>query len=60
MLYELYTSLKRQKTIIAFQTGHVYRIFLVIRRKFSFPKHSKNLDPSLKTDLDFWDCFGER
>ena len=25
---------------------------------FSFPNNSKDLDPSFKTDLDFWDCLG--
>ena len=25
---------------------------------FFIPKQSKNLDPSYKTDLDLWDCFG--
>ena len=25
---------------------------------FSFQNNSKGLDPSYKTDLDLWDCFG--
>ena len=25
---------------------------------FSFQNNPKNLDPSYKTDLDLWDCFG--
>ena len=25
---------------------------------FSFQNNPKNLDPSLKTDLDLWDCLG--
>ena len=25
---------------------------------FSFQNHPKDLDPSCKTDLDLWDCFG--
>ena len=25
---------------------------------FLFHNNSKNLDPSFKMDLDFWDCFG--
>ena len=29
----------------------------VMRWIFTLPKHQKNLDPSYKTDLDFWDCF---
>ena len=28
------------------------------KTEFPLPKQSKNLDPSHKTDLDFWDCFG--
>ena len=33
--------------------------FFGYKAKFFFlPKQSKNLDPSYKTDLDFWDCFG--
>ena len=26
----------------------------------SFLKNPKDLDPSFKMDLDFWDCFGSR
>ena len=25
---------------------------------FSFRNNTKNLDPSYKMDLDFWDCLG--
>ena len=25
---------------------------------FTLPKNLKDLDPSCKTDLDLWDCFG--
>ena len=34
----------------------------VVRYKmyFFFQNNPKNLDPSYKTDLDFWDCFGRR
>ena len=36
-----------------------YRISSVIRRSFfSFQNSPKDLDPSCKTDLDFWDCLG--
>ena len=27
---------------------------------FTLPKQSKDLDPSYKMDLDFWDCFGRK
>ena len=26
---------------------------------FLFQNDPKNVDPSYKTDLDFWDCFGK-
>ena len=26
----------------------------------TLPKQSKDLDPSYKTDLDIWDCFGRK
>ena len=26
---------------------------------FLFQNHPKNLDPSCKMDLDYWDCFGK-
>ena len=38
-----------------------YHISLVIRKVvvvFSFQNNTKNLDPSYKMDLDFWDCLG--
>ena len=39
----------------------MYHIYLVIRlRFFSFQNNSKNLDPSYKIDLDFWDCYGPK
>ena len=34
----------------------MYRIFFIIRLKFSLLKQSQNVDPSYKTDLDFWHC----
>ena len=37
-----------------------YRISLVKRQSFSFPKQTKHLDPSFKTDLDLWGCFGRK
>ena len=27
---------------------------------FTLPNNPKDLDPSDKTDLDFWDCFGRK
>ena len=35
----------------------VIRNFATVRG-FSFQNNLKNLDPSYKMDLDFWDCFG--
>ena len=36
-----------------------YHIFSVIRKSFISSKiNPKNLDPSYKMDLDFWDCLG--
>ena len=33
-------------------------IYSVIRQSFSFQNNPKDLDPSYKMDLDFWDCLG--
>ena len=33
-------------------------IYMPIRWLFPFKNSPKNLDPSYKMDLDFWDCFG--
>ena len=35
-----------------------YHISLVISKFFPFQNNAKNLDPSYKMDLDFWDCLG--
>ena len=31
----------------------------VIRQRFLFQNHPKNLDQSYKMDLDLWDCLGK-
>ena len=37
----------------------MYCISVDIRQSFfSFQNNSKNLDPSYKMNLDFWDCLG--
>ena len=33
--------------------------YTVICNFFPFQNNPKDLDPSYKTDLDFWDCFGK-
>ena len=43
------------------QNFRIFKVlyFFVIRwRFFSFLNNPKNLDPSYRTDLDFWDCLG--
>ena len=35
-----------------------YHISSIIRQSFSFQNNPKNLDPSYKMDLGFWDCSG--
>ena len=35
-----------------------HHISSVIIQRFSFQNNPKNLDPSYKMDLDFWDCIG--
>ena len=49
----LYSHTIWQKTV------HIYRISSDIRQIFfSFQNNPKDLDPSYKTDVDLWDCFG--
>ena len=38
----------------------IYTVFLQLQDGVSLPKISKNLDPSYKTDLNFYDCFGRK
>ena len=46
------------KILCHLQLTDTYHISSDIRRFFSLPKQSQNLDPSYKTDLDLWDCLG--
>ena len=40
-------------------TKSVPRNFAIIQ-VLPFQNDAKDLDPSYKTDLDFWDCFGRK
>ena len=39
--------------------NHSYETFAIIQ-VLSFLNNPKDLDPSYKMDLDFWDCFGRK
>ena len=49
------TSIKGSSVL----SSHFYQTFAVIR-VLPFLNNPKDLDPSCKTDLDFWDCFGRK
>ena len=56
---------KKNQDLILLKNVHVIFSWLYLQyffgyetKFFSFQNNSKNLDPSYKTDLDFWDCLG--
>ena len=62
ILTEYWTPMSHLNFIFAFPLhGNQFLncISLVIGQSFfSFQNNPKDLDPSCKTDLDFWDCLG--
>ena len=44
--------------VLAFRQYYHYYFFSYKAEDFSFQNYSRNLDPSLKMGLDFWDGFG--
>ena len=48
--------LKLKIILLKFQDNTI--VLRLYYRAFDFQNNPKNLDPSYKMDLDFWDCLG--
>ena len=60
-IYHIYSAIRRVFSLLKMITGTITKSVLrnfVIIQILPFLNNPKDLDPSCKMDLDFWDCFG--
>ena len=60
-VYRIYSAIRRSFPCLDWlQITKSVLWNVAVMRLLPFTNNPKDLDPSLKTDLDFWDCFGSK
>ena len=60
LLYRIYSAIRRGFHLSRMTTNKSVLCNFAIIQVLPFQNNLKDLDPSYKTDLDLWDCFGRK
>ena len=59
--YHIYSAIRQGLSLCRMTTSnYTSSMNLCYNTILTVPNNPKDLDPSYKTDLDFWDCFGRK